>query len=41
MPISSAPLIANARQEAESRFHPLAIARGHVKIYQEVVGNRG
>ncbi len=34
-------LTEKARQEAENRFHPLAIARGHVKIYQEVLENRG
>jgi len=33
-------LTANARQEADTRFHPLAIAQAHVKIYQEVLGNR-
>jgi glycosyltransferase involved in cell wall biosynthesis len=33
-------VIANAREEADTRFHPLAIARGHVKIYEEVLGNR-
>jgi glycosyltransferase involved in cell wall biosynthesis len=32
-------LVVNARREAEERFHPLAIARGHVKIYQEVLGS--
>ncbi len=33
-------LTANARAEAQARFHPLAIARGHIEIYREVLKNR-